>query len=85
MITISTTATMHIHLYFAPSVQLPGWNLDPALQRRKIGTANATYKPMTPIETTARKATGTGAPLMSTSTSAGRVSSTAITADTTTP
>ena len=45
VITISTTATMHIHLYLLPSVQPPGWKLDPARQRRKIGIANATYKP----------------------------------------
>src|SRR5256885_1684930 len=40
---------------------------------------------MTPIETTAKKATGTGAPLMSTFTTAGRVMITATTAETITP
>ena len=40
---------------------MPVWNDDPARQRRKIGMANATYKPTTPIDTTAKNATGTGA------------------------
>src|SRR4051794_35555193 len=47
--------------------------------------ANATYSPTTPIVTTALNATGTGAPLMSTFTSAGAVSTAAITAVTMTP
>ena len=58
---------------------------EPAFQRRKIGIANATYSPITPIETTAKNATGTGAPLMSTLTSAGSVRMTATTADAITP
>ena len=53
MITISATARRHIHRYCCPSVQPPGTNCDPALQRRKIGIANARYRPMTPTETTA--------------------------------
>src|SRR3954453_4228793 len=81
---ISATATRHIHLYFEPSVQLPGTKLSPARQRRKIGMANATYNPTTPIVTTAKKATGTGAPLMSTLTNAGNVSSAATAAASTT-
>src|SRR5579875_658490 len=47
--------------------------------------ANATYRPMTPIETTAKNATGTGAPLMSTRTSAGLVMITATSAESSTP
>lgn len=47
--------------------------------------AKATYSPITPIEITAKKATGTGAPLMSTFTSAGSVNRIAITAESTTP
>src|SRR3954465_524744 len=46
--------------------------------------ANATYKPTTPIVTTAKNATGTGAPLMSTLTSAGAVRIAATTAASTT-
>src|SRR3954453_1833678 len=46
--------------------------------------ANATYKPTTPMVTTAKKATGTGAPLMSTLTSAGAVRIAATTAASTT-
>ena len=48
--------------------------LEPFRQRWKIGIAKARYSPTTPMETTALKATGTGAPLMSTVTRAGRVS-----------
>ena len=33
VMTISTRATMHIHLYFEPSVQLPVTKLSPAFQR----------------------------------------------------
>src|SRR6478735_329872 len=47
--------------------------------------ANATYNPTTPMDTTAKNATGTGAPLMSTSTSAGRVITAATTAANSTP
>jgi hypothetical protein len=61
------------------------WNDDPARQRRKIGMANATYRPTTPIDTTAKNATGTGAPPMSTFTRAGSVSTTATMAERTTP
>src|SRR4051812_21117548 len=85
VIAISATATMHIHLYFAPSVHLPGVNESRAFQRRKIGMANATYNPTTPIVTTALNATGTGAPLMSTSTNAGSVRAAATTAAAMTP
>src|SRR4029077_15282892 len=50
-----------------------------------IGTAKHRYRPTTPIDTTAKNATGTGAPLMSTSTSAGSVMIAAKTAVTMTP
>src|SRR4029077_14499223 len=50
-----------------------------------MGTAKHRYRPTTPIDTTAKNATGTGAPLMSTSTSAGSVMIAAMTAVTTTP
>src|SRR4051812_11535312 len=73
MITISTTAIGFIHLYLSPLFQEPTWKLEPSRQRRKIGIANARYSPITPIETTAKKATGLGAPLMSTVIRAGRV------------
>jgi len=85
VIVISATATMHIHLYRLPRVHVPVWNDDPARQRRKIGMANATYKPTTPIDTTAKNATGTGAPPMSTFTRAGSVRTTATMAERTTP
>src|SRR4051812_42187254 len=58
MIAISATATRFIHLYFLPSVHEPGSNESPIRHRRKIGTAKARYRPITAIETTARKATG---------------------------
>src|SRR6478735_3630934 len=70
---ISTTATGAIHFHLLPRFQLPCGNASPIRQRRKIGMANATYRPTTPIVVTAKNATGTGAPLMSTSTSAGDV------------
>src|SRR3954452_12278765 len=82
---ISATATRHIHLYLFPSVQRPALKLSPARQRSQIGIAKATYSPMTPIDTTALNATGTGAPPMSTFTSAGAVRMTATTADAITP
>src|SRR5690349_23782784 len=82
---ISPTATRHIHLYRDPRFHPPGWNFDPCFQRSQIGIANATYRPTTPIDTTALNATGTGAPLMSTVTSAGSVRITATTADAITP
>src|SRR5882757_688625 len=82
---ISATATMDIHRYFLPRFHEPGWKLAPAFHRRNIGIANATYKPTTPMETTAKNATGTGAPLMSTLTRAGAVSTTATTAEMMTP
>src|SRR3954449_5422861 len=47
--------------------------------------ANARYRPTTPIETTAKNATGTGAPLTSTATSAGNVITAAMTAVIITP
>ncbi len=47
--------------------------------------ANATYRPTTPIDTTAKNTTGTGAPPMSTLTRAGSVSTTATMAEGTTP
>src|SRR6476646_3564082 len=82
---ISPTATRHIQRYFDPRFHPPGRNSEPCFQRSQIGIANATYRPTTPIETTALNATGTGAPLMSTVMSAGSVSSTATTADAITP
>src|SRR5690242_5667860 len=54
----SPTASRHIHLYLAPSVHGPGCQASPAFQRYQIGMAKARYSPMTPIETTARKAVG---------------------------
>src|SRR6266480_2898888 len=50
-----------------------------------MGTAKHRYRPTTPIDTTAKNAIGTGAPLMSTSTSAGSVMTAARTAVTITP
>src|SRR6478752_782217 len=49
-----------------------------------MGTAKHRYRPTTPMDTTAKNATGTGAPLMSTFTRAGRVMTAASTAVTTT-
>src|SRR6478735_10171770 len=70
---ISTTATGAIHFHLLPRFHEPCGNASPIRQRRKIGTANDRYRPTTPIVVTAKNATGTGAPLMSTSTSAGAV------------
>src|ERR1700738_1055232 len=50
-----------------------------------MGTAKARYSPTAPIDTTAKNATGDGAPLTSTATRAGRVMIAAITAVTITP
>src|SRR3954468_18312319 len=55
----STTAIGAIHLYLLPSVQGPGTNESPIRQRRKIGITYAMYSPITPIDTTAVKATVT--------------------------
>lgn len=51
--TISMHASVLIHLYFSPSVQLPGTNESPARRRRKIGIRKARYRPMTATDTTA--------------------------------
>src|SRR6478609_3802213 len=66
--TISTRATGAIHLWLFPRFQDPTLNRSPCRQRRKIGMANARYSPTTPIETTAKNATGVGtsAPLAGT-------------------
>src|SRR4051794_34447355 len=82
---ISTTATRHIHLYRPPRVQPPGVKFDPARQRSQIGMAKATKGPRPRTDPPALKATGTGAPPMSTFTRAGAVIRTATTAEAITP
>src|SRR5262245_57875195 len=47
-----------IHLYFAPSVQLPGSKRSPIRQRRKVGIVYAMYRPTVDSVVTARNATG---------------------------
>ena len=61
-------------------------NASPSRQRRKIGIAKQTYRPTTPIDTTAKNATGTGCSVdVARSTSAGSVMIAATTADRMTP
>src|SRR3984957_20781672 len=64
--TTSMSAMTERTLYLLPRFQPPGTKDEPIRHRCQIGMEKHQYRPMTPIETTAKKATGTAAPAMST-------------------
>src|ERR1700676_1449029 len=71
--TTSMSAMTDRTLYLLPRFQPPGTKDEPIRQRCQIGIEKHQYRPMTPMETTAKKATGTAAPAMSTLIRAGEV------------
>src|SRR5580704_7849514 len=83
--TTSMSATTESTLYLFPRVQPPGTKASPMRHRCQMGMEKHQYRPMTPMETTAKKATGLGAPLMLTAMSAGEVRMIPITAVRITP